>query len=135
MGNIFTNFKLIFYSSRLWKPSDLEILQILWSKRFRSIHRCQTLMIFIYLSYFEIPFRPKNERKCYKKENCLFWSRKIWNFFTGERHRKISFIQRAQQHFVDSSDNRILTFTRRRPTPQNVKLLEPKIYFVRREKK
>ena len=47
-------------------------------------------MIFIYLSYFEIPFRPKNERKCYKKENCLFWSRKIWNFLRGKDTEKLA---------------------------------------------
>ena len=70
-----------------------------------------------------------------RKKIAYFDPEKSGVFFTGERHRKISFIQRAQQHFVNSSDNWILTVTRRRPTPQNVKLLEPKIYFVRLEKK
>jgi len=60
-----------------------------------------------------------------RKKIAYFDPEKSGNFFTGERHRKISFIQRAQQHFVNSSDNRTLTFTRQRPTPQNVKLLEP----------
>ena len=70
-----------------------------------------------------------------RKKIAYFDPEKSGSFFTGERHRKISFIQRAQQHFANLSEKRILTFTRQRPTPQNVKLPEPKIYFERPEKK